>query len=172
MNPDEIRKAVRPYVPGWIPALVYPDGYTGSGISFVGYTAAGAIIADNAVTVANTSYLDGKSLISTAASAADGVYYILNLPLAAGTYRAVINYGCLPSGGKFDLYMDGTKVSGATPLDTYAASNTYNNEWSVSGIVVATSGWHVLKILTNGKNASSSDYRIALSAVALHRTAA
>jgi len=169
MNPDEIRKAVRPFVSGWVP---YPDGYSGNGASFVGYTAAGAIIADNVVTIASTAFYGGVYLQSTAASAADGVYYILNLPLAAGTYTVLVSYGKNTSYGKFDMYMDGVKISGATPLDCYAASATYNNEWAVTGVVIAAGGWHVLKILTNGKHASSSDYRIIFGNVVIHRTAA
>ena len=169
MNPDEIRKAVRPFVSGWVP---YPDGYSGNGASFVGYTAAGAIIADNVVTIGSASYYGGVTLTSTAVSAADGVYYILNLPLRAGTYTVLVSYGKFSSAGKFDMYMNATKVNGATPLDCYAASATYNNEWAVTGVVVATGGWQVLKILTNGKNASASDYRIAIGQVVIHRTAA
>ena len=168
MNPDEIRKAVRPFVSGWVP---YPDGYAGNGAALVGYTAAGAIIADNVVTIASASYYGGAVLTSTAVSAADGVYYILNLPLRAGTYTILVSYGKFSSAGNFDMYMNATKVNGAT-LDCYAASAAYNNEWAVTGVVIATGGWHVLKILTNGKNASSSDYRIAIGAVAIHRTAA
>ena len=169
MNPDEIRKAVKPFVSGWIP---YPDGYSGNGASLVGYTAAGAIIADNVVTIASASYYGGAVLTSTAESAADGVYYILNVPLRAGTYSIIVSHGKFSSAGKFDMYMNATKISGATPLDCYAASATYNNEWLVTGVVVANGGWQVLKILTNGKNASASDYRIAIGAVVIHRTAA
>ena len=155
-----------------IPTLTYPDGYSGNGASLVGYTAAGAIIADNVIKVNDADTRGGVQMNSTAASAADGVYYILNLPLAAGTYRIAINYAKSANMGKFDLYMDGVKVSGATPLDAYAASTSYNNQWNVTGVVIATGGWHVLKILTNGKNASSSDYRLYVGAIVIHRTAA
>jgi len=167
MNPNEIRKAVRPFVSGWVS---YPDGYAGNGAALVGYTAAGAIIADNVIQVNNTNVFGGVSLVSSAASAADGVYYILNVPLAAGTYSIAINYTKSTAYGKFDLYMDGVKVN-STTLDAYAASTSYNNQWNVTGVVIATGGWHVLKILTNGKNASSSDYRLYVGAIVIHRTA-
>ena len=61
-------------------------------------------------------------------------------------------------------------MSGATPFDFYAASADSNAFWTVSSITVAKHGVHEFKVVVNGKNASSSYYRVGASYVCIKRT--
>ena len=65
--------------------------------------------------------------------------------------------------GQVDWTLDGVTI--ATNQDWYAGV-TFNERKTVSGVVVASSGWHVLTGLVDSKNASSSDYLLRLTKMA------
>jgi len=155
MNPDEIRKAVKPFIPGWV---TYPEWWNGSLSLFQAFTAGGVRIAPTAPSVTSAAVYGGHNCEYLAADVDDAWYLTLNVPLRAGTYAFAISYRKYSNFGMFDLYVDGVKKS-ATSLDCYAATSSYNNQWDVADIVVATDGWHEFKILCVGKNASATDYR-------------
>jgi hypothetical protein len=66
------------------------------------------------------------------------------------------------NGGKLDWYLDGSTF--ATGQDWYAASNSLNTMFTVTNVSVAASGWHVVKYVVNGRNASNTTgYRAPLT---------
>ncbi len=167
IDAQSIRDVIQPFVPGWV---VYPDYWLGNGALLQMYGS------DNSrkaltVTVVNGVTYGGVAGYSEAAVAANGDYYVVTIPLAAGTYSWKSNYTKNTDYGKFDLYVGATKVSGATPLDCYAASASGNNEWAITGIAIAADGWYTFKILNVGKNAYSGDYRLWVGAITIFRTA-
>jgi hypothetical protein len=119
--------------------------------------------------LSSTSMPSGASMLP-GSEAADGDYYICNVMLAPGTYTWLVNYAKGTSFGKVDLYIDGVKVN-STTLDMYASSASYANDWSVTSIAISTYMVHEIKLVINGKNASSSDYRIQMGAMSMNRTA-
>ncbi len=94
--------------------------------------------------------------------------FTMNAYLAAGTYSAKILYVKSSSGGMFELLID--DVSVWSGVDTYASSAAWSQHSSTTGIVVASEGLKTLKIRSNGKNGSSSAYRIHLSVLEMWRT--
>jgi hypothetical protein len=80
--------------------------------------------------------------------------------LADGTYNfTVLSYDDA-NYGKVDWYIDGTLV--VTGEDHYLGSGTWSVEHPHTGIYIAGSGFHVVKSVVNGKNASSSNYYFTL----------
>lgn len=75
--------------------------------------------------------------------------------LAAGDYWLWVL--CMKSfdAGKMDFYIDNTVVWSA--VDFYDAGTIRNFE-TKSALITITDGWHTLKGVVNGKNASSSTY--------------
>ena len=168
MNADEIRKAVRPFIPGWV---TYPDSHMTNGVVLQHFDSAGVRVATVAdINMIASAMYGGVYLYTDETRSADGDFYTLNVPLRAGTYGWSMSYSKNTSRGKFDLYVDGTKVS-ATALDQYAASVTYNQQWNLSGIVIAADGWHDFSLLCAGHHASSSDYGLSAADIAIYRTA-
>lgn len=104
------------------------------------------------------------------ADASNGDWYVLKIPLAAGTYEWRMNYRSETDRGRVDLYVNGVKVSGATPFDMYATTAANNQAWTVSSIVIPKHGVHEFKVVVNGQHASSSDYRVAASFITIRRT--
>jgi hypothetical protein len=102
------------------------------------------------------------------ADAANGDWYILKIPLAAGTYEWRMNYRSATDRGKVDLYVNGTKVSGVTPFDMRATTAASNQAWTVSNISLAKHGVHEFKVVVNGT--SGSYYRVAASFITIRRT--
>jgi hypothetical protein len=86
----------------------------------------------------------------------------------AGTYSIRFVFLMLTSNGKLDIYIDNVlKVSG---VDFYGGTNQ-NQVVTTGTFTIATSGYHVLKGVVNGKNASSSGYRIPLTKYTLSQAA-
>jgi hypothetical protein len=75
--------------------------------------------------------------------------------MAAGDYVFTVIYTTSSVAGIVDFYMDGVSV--ATGLDTYTAGNVSNNIYTIN-INGLSAGHHTFKYITNGKNASSSNY--------------
>lgn len=103
------------------------------------------------------SYSD-TGIIRYQLSPANGDYFTCNIPLKAGTYTFRLSHVKKNDLAKIDAYLDGVKIN-TTTLDMYASS-TSMAMWTLSGITVDKSGVHELKLLVNGKNASSSNYYV------------
>lgn len=80
--------------------------------------------------------------------------------LRAGTYTFSVLGVTANSYGKLEWYIDGTLAVSAQ--DWYSAATTGDVVKSAT-VTVATDGYHVLVGRVNGKNASSSNYRISLT---------
>jgi hypothetical protein len=94
------------------------------------------------------------------ASPANGDSFTNSCVLAAGTYTFYAQGESGSNRGKIDWYVDSTLVASAQ--DWYNAAATVNTVNSFS-VTLSTSGYHVVKGLVNGKNASSSSYYITLT---------
>lgn len=88
----------------------------------------------------------------------------------AGTYTLYVLGQTETNRGKADWYIDGSLV--VSGQDWYAGTPANNVTKSSAGITIASSGMHTLKLVVNGKNASSGDYYIGLNLVRLLRTGA
>lgn len=100
---------------------------------------------------------------------ANGNYLTYDLPMVAGTYTLDFFVAKYSDSGLVDIV-----INGAAPLGTQL--NLYNSSLtaaliSVTGVVIATSGRQEIKLLVNGKDASSSNYYMRLSAIGATRTA-
>lgn len=71
------------------------------------------------------------------------------------TYAFWILHGTNTDRGKVDGYVGATKVG---TIDMYSASPTYVNETSFGTTSVASDGYYKVRLVINGKNASSSGY--------------
>lgn len=93
------------------------------------------------------------------ASAANGDYFIFNVWSDAATEWTIdVNVAKSNAMGKFDLYLNG--VSESTGNDCY--NSTAANAMISIGISHAMKvGWNIVKLVLNGKNASSSGYSLA-----------
>lgn len=92
---------------------------------------------------------------------ADGDSWDNGVMLRAGTYTVSVLFLRLTSNGIVDIYVDGTNVGS---VDLYGSSA--NNAWgTISNVVVKFDGFHAVKCVTNGKNASSSGYRAPITAI-------
>jgi hypothetical protein len=89
-----------------------------------------------------------------AANANDGDTFRAGFWIADGSYTLYLHGRVQTDAGKVDIYVD--EVLQTSAQDWYAASAANNQQSCV--ISVVGSGYHVLKIKVNGKNASSSDY--------------
>lgn len=115
-----------------------------------------------------SSMWGGYMSLLSQADASNGDWYVLKIPLAAGTYEWRMNYRSATDRGKVDLYVNGTKVSGATPFDMRSTTPTSNLGWTVSGISIPKHGVHEFRVIVNGT--SGSYYRVAASFVTVRRT--
>ena len=125
------------------------------------------VLVGNALTKANDSaQAFACYAYQTAASATDSFTngfcikangYTLDVMGITGNNRA-----------KVDWYVDNVlQISGQ---DWYAATPGYNN-LKTGAITVATDGYHVLKAVVNGKNASSADYNLLITRFSIYPSA-
>jgi hypothetical protein len=98
----------------------------------------------------------------------DGDRYKADMYLDAGTYTFTF-YGVKNSNsGKVGLYVDGVLIPGG-PYDLYAAASTYDQTFDVTGVTVVGSGYHLIEWVVNGKNGSSSGYRVLMTFTAANQ---
>lgn len=97
------------------------------------------------------------SYIADAGNGADGDTFTQSVFLAAGTYTLSMLGITTTSGPKVDIYLDG--VLALAGIDWYSGSTTYNVT-KTGSITLATDGYHVLKFVTNGQNASGDGKRL------------
>ena len=88
--------------------------------------------------------------------------------LGAGTWTFELMWLKSAYSGIATLYLDGVSIG---TMDTYNATDAYNQLMSITGVVVATSGKKRLKIKITSKNASALSYYGYLQHIQLRRTA-
>jgi hypothetical protein len=156
LDAQSIRDVVQPFVPGWV---VMPKQVSFNGHDMLWYNSAGAAI--------NTGFSTDFDVVRQvdAATANNGDYAVIGVILAAGTYT-LRHYTTKASGGcKYDVYVDDVMVT-SSPIDQYAATTT-NAAMTDVTITITTGGYHVIKFLVNGKNASSGDYNLYIGKCAM-----
>ena len=150
--------------------VLLPDNAIVPFNAFLGYLSDGTPVAPLTNTIVSTSTQTGWYKVwGGVAFPSDGAYVISNVSLRAGTYRFWMNRTRNTGLGKFDLYIDGVKIT-STPLDFYG-TEAYNIEWAIDDVEISKSGSHEIKLLANGKNASSSGYGIGGSYIMFYKTA-
>lgn len=92
--------------------------------------------------------------------AVDGDSFTQSFLLMAGTYTFRVIGRSDPDNGMIDWYLDNTLFAAGD--DFYSAATTRNVTFEHT-VVVATSGYHVLKGVVNGKNVLSTAFVIRLT---------
>jgi hypothetical protein len=115
--------------------------------------------------IGSSTYSGLKGTLLAAAASGPYVSYTVNIP-AAGTYNVRVAAIKGSNRGKWQLAIAGVNLS--TAQDEYSASATVS-ELNLGNVVINTSGQKVFKFTVVGKNASSSDYRIAFDYIKLTR---
>jgi len=108
----------------------------------------------------------GGFLRNSTGANADEVNYLVGL--AAGTYTLRLLFTKTVAGGIVDVYVDGTEEGS---IDTYAAATAFNNVLNIPGIVVAAPAMVVVRVVCDGKHASSTKWQCDLQEYAFWRTA-
>jgi hypothetical protein len=144
---------------------LYPRHQTVMGHDFLAFNAAGTgiplVLTNTASQVRYGFYAN-----LAAADANDLDRYKADLFLEAGTYTVVFYGVRATTAGKVDLYIDGALIAGG-PYDLYNASTDYDYTFSIAGVVITGSDYHLLEWRVNGKHASSTDYRVLLTCTSL-----
>jgi hypothetical protein len=137
-----------------------PTMPTNASVMFFSFSAKNAAGADITRTLSATaSAIFSFFLDTSAANANDGDVYATSIYIAAGTYTCTV-YGITANAcGKADWYLDG--VVQTSGQDWYSASTTYNVVKTFT-LTVLNDGWHRLHAVVNGKNATSTDFRLLI----------
>lgn len=93
-------------------------------------------------------------------SASNGDSCKTNFHLAAGEYVLELWYARSTANGKIDVYLDGVEV--VTQEDLFLGTGTVKKVYAVN---VLTSGNHLVQVVCNGKNTSSSGYQMRLASI-------
>lgn len=94
-------------------------------------------------------------------AAADGDTFTNGCFLAAGTYSFSVLGRTSTDRGKIDWTIDGESIVAGE--DWYASPAAANVVKTTTSVSVTFSGWHVVTGTINGKNGSSSDYKMRLT---------
>ncbi|KKK66840.1 hypothetical protein LCGC14_2960050, partial [marine sediment metagenome] len=87
--------------------------------------------------------------------------------LGAGTYTLKMMHQTSPSEPIIDIYIDAAEVAS---FDLYSAGAVYNVISTQTGIVVGAGGVKDIKVIVDGKNASSSDYYAVIQDLVFYST--
>lgn len=101
---------------------------------------------------------------------ANGDGFICKCRCPAGTYTLRFNAVKHTDGGIVKIYIDDVQVGNAGGYDLYAGAKDVLNIIEITGLTL-TAGEHSLKFIEDGKNASSTGYRLRASGIWLQRTA-
>ena len=82
-------------------------------------------------------------------------YVEWRLPLEAGNWALEVTYVKADDAGQMTFSVDGADIG---MVDAYGAAIEQNTRANISGISVATSGLHTLRVRTEAKNIASSNY--------------
>lgn len=110
----------------------------------------------------------GRAEQASTADADNGDFFEYLFDVDAGTYSFTMIYDRDSNQGIVDVLIDGVSIG---TIDTYLSGWAPNTVATISSVGISQ-GPHTLKLLINGKNASSSDYRMAISWLSLTRTGA
>lgn len=116
----------------------------------------------------SSSRLYGGDFTNT--SAADGDKFTNNFRSPAGTFTLRFNMVQAADAGIVKVYVDGDQVGTAGGYDGYAATTSSTNIEEITGITLSA-GAHTVRFELDGKNGSSSGYRLRTSGIWLQRTA-
>ncbi len=100
-------------------------------------------------------------------SAADNDQIDYKVWLDVGTYSFAALHFKAASYGILDLIIGSSQGT----IDMYNGSTTFQNVSTISSITVTTAGLKTVSLKANGKNASSSGYKINVQAMTFYRTA-
>jgi len=89
--------------------------------------------------------------------------------LTAGTWALVLETVTAASGGTFEVYIDGVKVA---TNDTYIASGGGATRTETTGLTIAATGKHTIRLIVIAKNAASSATTCRISGYTMTRTGA
>ena len=92
---------------------------------------------------------------------ADGDTFTHGFMLRAGTYTFAVFGITSTSRGIIDWYVDDVLIESGQ--DWYSAAEGVNTTKTTASVAITYDGWHVLKGVINGKNASSSNYYMILT---------
>ena len=95
-------------------------------------------------------------------------WWELSCYLAPGAYTLTVTGVKYSGHGKTDVYVDGVSV--AAGWDWYASAYTYNHAKSCA-ITIDRPGLHRFRLASNGKNASSSGYKLRFTLLELQPAA-
>ncbi len=101
--------------------------------------------------------------------ASDGDKVRFKVSFAAGTYKFRMNYGKADNRGIIEMHIDDVLTGG--PWDAYNSSQIWNQQVTVSDIVITESGLKNVDLSINGKNASSDNYFMLITLMEFYRTA-
>jgi hypothetical protein len=130
--------------------------------------AGGTIVVAGALTTTLTpaTYFGGGIVYNTAG--VQNNEYGWDLGLTKGTWSIQLTYTKNPVYGIATVLIDNVSVG---TIDQYAAANTTNQQTSITGISITTSGKKRLTLKAATKNAASPNYYITAQKLALWRTA-
>lgn len=106
--------------------------------------------------------------LSRGQGGAQGETLTYKVDLIAGTYTCRVFYYKNGGGGQHSIALGGVSVG---TLDCYAASPTYDQLGTFTGVVLASGGIKDLVITCTGKDGAASSYQFNCSLIALWRTA-
>ena len=126
---------------------------------FTTVTLAGGTVFPNTIdslTLKNSAFYHG-------APGAAGSVFSHSFQLAAGTYDFnIVTLGTYGFPGIIEFKVDGVVI---LTLDPFLLVGTYNVLTTTTGVVIPTSGKHLLTLTCTGKNAGSADYEIWIDAI-------
>lgn len=110
----------------------------------------------------------GSGNQANAADADDGDYYEFFYNLAAGTYTLTVIFPKTTDLGIVRASLDGSSLG----TQDFYAGYSENHVWEITGITVSADGNYTLRFAVDGKNASSTDYRMVIYCATMTRTGA
>jgi hypothetical protein len=105
-------------------------------------------------------------IAKTAVAANDGHWCETGMFLAAGNYQFQLQGVFTTDSGIVDIYLDGINIGS---IDMYASSTTYNSIRTIYPVAVIGNGYHHIRLVVNGKNASSTDFRMCLTCLYVNK---
>jgi hypothetical protein len=123
---------------------------------------ASTVTAGNAISVTvDAAQAYGHYTAQSASANADA--FTQSIYLRAGTYTVTWLGETTANSGMIDWLLDGV-TSITTGQDWYSAATTRNVSKTAT-VTISTDGYHTIKGTVNGKNGSSGDYEIRLTAI-------
>lgn len=114
----------------------------------------------------NTGYVYNGRIENSPANNLDEVDY--KAYLSPGTYKVYCALTKANNNGLLEILIDGQSVG---TYDCYASAGSSDHRAYIGSITIANGGVKTIGLRVNGKNASSSGYRLLVAAIILYRTA-